>query len=121
MILKLLSIRVCYIQVIKLIVEIFELREFISPFRQLLIADIRQGLGFFIPFFFAADFVYIRVPGLQQILPDILHRQVGMIGGIEPAPPEPVQIDARALLHGAEEVIGRTVSRSTFSAVAGLP
>ena len=35
-----------------------------------------------------------------------LQRDVDVVGGIEPAAPEPVEVDARTLLHGAEEVIG---------------
>ncbi len=50
--------------------------------------------------------LHVRVPGIHLQMGDPIDGDVHVVGGEEPAPPEPVEIHPRSLFHGAEQVGG---------------
>ena len=48
---------------------------------------------------------------------DVLHRNVHVVGRVEPAAPEPVEVHPRGVLHGAEEVRRRRMFEGPATAV----
>ncbi len=50
---------------------------------------------------------HFGVAGVEPRLHHLVEADVDMIGGIEPAAPEPVEINTRGFFHGAEEIIRR--------------
>ena len=51
--------------------------------------------------------LHIRVLARDLVLAHAGHLDIDMVGTVEPTAPEPVQVDRRGVLHGAEEVGGR--------------
>ena len=47
---------------------------------------------------------HVRVPGRETILPHARQRDIDVVRGVEPATPEPVEIDSRGIFHCPEEI-----------------
>ena len=50
--------------------------------------------------------LHTRVFGVDGISGDVIDGDVDVIGAVEPSSPEPIEVNARSILHCAEEIVG---------------
>ena len=96
-------------ELVVLVVEIADTGIFQHPDRQVLFLVQRNAdaLGLVRQLLAAAAQVDIGIFGIDAQLVDRIERDIDVVGGVEPAAPEPVEIRARGFLDRAEEIGGR--------------
>ena len=91
--LELLHIKWHHVQLVVLVVKVQQLRESIGTLGQLLIALVTQRLGLGVALGAIQGLVDARIAGLERQMGEALDGDVAVVGGVEPAAPEPVEID----------------------------
>ena len=91
-------------RLVEAVVEILELGEAVDAFGQPRVTFLARGLRQRLPFGLGLGFLDGRVARIELEPADRVDGDVDMVDAVEPAAPEPVEVDAARVLHRAEEV-----------------